>query len=288
MPRLASCDSGPEFYRLALGILEQTGVPFLVGGAYAFGAYTGICRNTRDFDVFVMREAAGRVLRAFESRGYRTEVTFPHWLAKIYDRDRYIDLIYSSGNGIARVDSLWFEHAVDATVLDTPVRLCPPEEMMWSKGFVLERERYDGCDVAHLIKACATSLDWDRLLWRFGRHRRVLLAHLVLFGYVYPGERHLIPRHVMSELLDRLDDPIPGEEGLCQGPLLSRSQFLPDLERGYRDARLIPDGTMTRDEIEVWTRAARRETPTPRLASPDGHDAQRQAAGAERTARSRG
>jgi len=70
MPRLASCDSGPEFYRVALGLLEQTGVPFLVGGAYAFGAYTGISRNTRDFDVFVMREAAGRVLRAFESRGY--------------------------------------------------------------------------------------------------------------------------------------------------------------------------------------------------------------------------
>jgi hypothetical protein len=111
-----------------------------------------------------------------------------------------------------------------------------------------------------------------------------LLAHLILFGYVYPGERHLIPRDVMRELLDHMDDSIPGEEGLCQGPLLSRSQFLPDLERGYRDARLTPDGTMTNDEIEIWTQAARTETPTPRLASAGGPAAQDPAAG--RAARS--
>ena len=27
-----------------------------------------------------MKEAADRLLRAFEARGYRTEVTFEHWL----------------------------------------------------------------------------------------------------------------------------------------------------------------------------------------------------------------
>ena len=64
-------------------------------------------------------------------------------------------------------------------VLDVPVRLIPAEEMIWSKAFVMERERYDGADVAHILRACAETLDWPRLLQRFDGHWRVLLQHLV-------------------------------------------------------------------------------------------------------------
>ena len=53
----------------------------------------------------------------------------------------------------------------------------------------MERERYDGADIAHLLRARADQLAWRRLLRRFGPHWRVLLGHLVLFGFVYPGER---------------------------------------------------------------------------------------------------
>ena len=66
-----------------------------------------------------------------------------------------------------------------AIVLDVPVRLIPPEEMIWSKSFVRERERYDGADVAHVLRACADTLDWPRLVRRFDAHWRVLLHHLV-------------------------------------------------------------------------------------------------------------
>jgi hypothetical protein len=39
--------------------------------------------------------------------------------------------------------------------------------------------------------------------------------------------------------------------------VLSRRQYLLDLnELGMRDARLVPDGTMTREEIDTWTEAA--------------------------------
>jgi hypothetical protein len=44
------------------------------------------------------------------------------------------------------VDDLWFAHATPGDVLGIPVRLCPPEEMIWSKAFIMERERYDGAD----------------------------------------------------------------------------------------------------------------------------------------------
>ena len=45
-----------------------------------------------------------------------------------------------------------------------PVKLAPAEEMIWSKAFIMERERYDGADVAHLLHACARRMDWQRLL----------------------------------------------------------------------------------------------------------------------------
>ena len=138
--------------------------------------------------------------------GCQTEKTFPHWLAKAYNPGTadFIDVIYSSGSGIAVVDDEWFTHSVPETVLGVPVRLCPAEEIIWSKGFIMERERYDGNDVAHLLRARGATLDWDRVLRRFGPHWRVLLSHLVLFGFIYPAERTQIPRHVQDDLLRRL------------------------------------------------------------------------------------
>jgi hypothetical protein len=58
-----------------------------------------------------------------------------------------VDVIWSSGNGIANVDPSWFEYALEEDVLGQHVFLCPPEEMIWSKAFVMERERFDGADV---------------------------------------------------------------------------------------------------------------------------------------------
>ena len=64
----------------------------------------------------------------------------------------------------------------------------PVEEMIWSKAFLMERERFDGADVPHLMRARQQRSNWPRLLPRFGEHWRVLLAHLVLFPYVYPHD----------------------------------------------------------------------------------------------------
>lgn len=247
-----------RFYVAALRALTDVGVPFLVGGAYSLARYTGIARDTKDLDVFVRRVDLDRVLEALRDAGYRTETTYGHWLGKAFCGDEVLDVIFSSGNGCAVVDDEWFTHAVDEVVLGVPVRLCPPEETIWSKAFIMERERYDGADIAHILRARADSLDWGRLLRRFGPHWRVLLAHLVLFGFIYPAERDRIPRAVMSRLSARLTrsgthDGCP--EPVCFGTLLSRAQYLPDVDGwGYRDGRLA-HGTMTQDDVAVWTAA---------------------------------
>jgi hypothetical protein len=239
--------------------LEDAGVPFLVGGAFALARFTGIERNTKDFDVFVKREDIDRTLEALTDDTCTTELSFPHWLGKAICGDDFVDIIFSSGNAVAHVDDEWFEHAPEEMVLGRPAKLSPPEEMIWSKAFIMERERYDGADIAHLLRHCSGLLNWDRLLRRFGHNWRVLLSHLILFGFIYPGERSLIPSAVMKDLVNRLlaDLDVPTRDSkVCQGTLLSRAQYLVDIDEwGYEDARLAPRGAMTEEQIAVWTAA---------------------------------
>jgi hypothetical protein len=278
VPAATQLDSAlpPEtraFYRDVMGVLQKAGVPFLVGGAYALHRYTGIERHTKDLDIFVRPADSRAALDALAAAGCRTELTFPHWLGKAYRDGEFIDIIFSSGNAVAAVDDQWFEHAVTGEVLGMPARLVPAEEMIWQKSFVQERERYDGADIAHLLRAAGRHLDWPRLLSRFGPHWRLLLSQLVLFGFVYPSERDRVPAWVMNDLVVRLQAEVaapPPEERVCQGALLSREQYLIDLERwGYADPRERPQGNMTPGDIDRWTRAILEE-PSP----PPGHVAE--------------
>ena len=251
-----------QFYRDVMTTLNASGIPYLVGGAYAFERYTGIERHTKDFDIFCRRLDTGPILDVLETAlGCRTEIPFPHWLGKAYNRPTgdFIDVIYSSGSGIAVVDEDWFTHGKPAEVLGIPATLCPAEEMIWSKAFIMERERYDGNDVAHLLLAAAGSLDWERTMRRFDAQWRVLFSHLVLFGFIYPGHRAMIPGWVHDELVARLQAEAaapPPSARLCRGTLLSRAQYLVDVEKwGYVDARREADILMTTGEISEWTRA---------------------------------
>lgn len=246
-----------QFYRDALGRLDAAGVPYLVGGAYAFARYTGIERHTKDFDIFLRHADYERAARVLREAGYEAELTFPHWLGKAFKGDDFIDLIFSAGNGVAEVDEIWFERSVRETVLDMDVGLIPAEEMIWSKGLIMERERYDGADVAHVIKAVGDRLDWRHLIDRYGRYWRALYAHLVLFGFIYPMHRSRIPRWVMDELGNRVAHETrqpDSDERVCYGTIVSRQQYLKDVQEwGYRDARLEPLGNMSEEQIAHWT-----------------------------------
>jgi hypothetical protein len=243
------------FYVDALTDFSQSDIPFLVGGGFALEQYTYIERRVKDVDVFIRRVDVDRALHFFRSRGYTADLTFPHWLAKVYDDYDYVDVIFSSGNGVAEVDDDWFTYAVSTDVLGVPVRLCPPEETIWSKAFVQERERFDGADVLHLLRRFGEALNWVRLLARFGPHWRVLFGHIIMFGFVYPDRRDSIPRWVVNELAQRvLADDTNSADTVCNGPLLSRAQYLFDLTHfAYEDPRLAPRGRLSREELEMWT-----------------------------------
>ena len=249
-----------DFYRATLELFTAEKLPFLVGGTHAYYRYTGIPRETKDFDVFINGRDYPRFEDAVRRAGYETELKFPHWLGKIYKDNAFIDLIFSGGNGEAAVDDEWFAHSVEGKIFGIPVRLAAPEEMIWSKSYVMERERYDGGDVMHLMLRTGKRLDWNRLLHRFGDHWRLLLMQVVKFGFVYPSERgKVIPREIVEELIRRfmaeLNDRSDPRK-VTYGTLTSRAQYLMDVrDWGFEDARLAPHGTLTAEQVDHWTRA---------------------------------
>ena len=256
-PELLSAQTR-QFYLDAMGVLHEAGVEFLVGGAYSLAHYCGVVRHTKDFDVFVRKADLPRALAAFERADYRTELVFPHWLAKAFKprSEDFVDIIFSSGNGLCDVDDVWFDHAVNGTALDQPARLVPAEEIIWTKAFIQERERFDGADIAHLLLARGPELDWDRLKRHFEGHEQVLLAHLLLFTYIYPTERKQIPWPVVEELMQRVRDQRPPTEKICRGTTISRAQYLADIrDQGFLDSRLQPQGPMKPEDVAHWTAA---------------------------------
>jgi hypothetical protein len=247
-----------HFYRHAFEILKDAEIPFLLGGSYAFGHYTGIARHTKDLDLFVRPAHVQHTLQVLAAAGYRAELFFTHWLGKAFHGNDFVDIIFSSGNGLCRVDDAWFANAVGGHVLGVHVRLTPVEEMIWQKAYIMERERFDGADVIHLLRARGRQLDWDRLLARFGAHGRVLLSHLILYGFVYPDDRDSIPARVLSELIAGLDRDPSGVARTCMGTVLSRTQYLADIEEwGYADPRLASPASLTNDQLTRWTDAGR-------------------------------
>jgi nucleotidyltransferase DUF2204 len=254
-----------QFHRGSVAALQNANVPFLIGGAYVVEVYAGVSRRTKDFDIYVRPHHVDSALDALARVGYKTEMTFPHWLAKASRGRDYIDLIFRAGNGLCEVDDSWFERARDDELLGSQVKLCAPEEMIWMKAYIMERERFDGADIAHILVSCAEKLDWQHLVERFGPDWRVLLSHLVLFGYIYPGEQGRIPTRIMDDLIARLGTETPGgrHTRLCRGTLLSRKQYLVDVQKwGFHDARLEKRVRMDSHDIAQWTKAIPKEEKT--------------------------
>lgn len=227
------------FYARTLETLSGTGVPFLVGGAYAMRTYAGIMRETKDMDIFATPGDYPVLLQSMGDVGYEVEITDATWLAKAREGEYYVDVIFGSANGVSTVDRTWLDHGYPAEVVGHPVSLVSVEDQIWQKCFVQDRFRYDGADVAHIFRKWGPEIDWTRLLARMEAHWELLFAHILQYRYIYPAERSTVPEWLIDELQSRvkaqLTVPVP-TEAVCRGPLLSKTQYLVDIEEwGYRE-----------------------------------------------------
>jgi hypothetical protein len=228
-----------EFYAECLETAKLANVPFVVGGGFAVNEHTGIARPTKDIDIFCKAGDYPRILNKFSELGYTTRVEDERWLAKISRGEDVVDLIFGSSNAVAPVTDEWIRRSEPARIYDIDVNVLGVTELIWSKVFIQNRERYDGADVAHLILRRHQDVDWERLLCYMDQYWEVLLVHVLNFRFIYPFDREKIPRRVLDELLSRLQHqinlPTPRTR-VCRGRLYSKEDYKIDVvEWGFAD-----------------------------------------------------
>ncbi|SFC36155.1 Nucleotidyl transferase of unknown function [Parapedobacter composti] len=221
-------------YREALALLQEHQCDFLIGGGYAIVHYTGVQRATKDLDLFCQAQEYPKILKCFADKGYRTELTDSRWLAKVFDGEHFIDIIFDTVNNICKVDDTWFAHAEEGDFYGIPVKFVPPEELIWCKIYVQNRERNDSADINHLLLKVGHRLDWARLWKRLDAHWHLLLAQLLIFQFVYPADyRNIIPDWLFHDLLSRAKEQYdlpPSLEKVCRGPLIDQTQYEVDIK----------------------------------------------------------
>lgn len=235
-------------FREILTFFEESGIAYTVAGAFALRAHTGICRDTKDLDVFLTAENAAKAIDCLRKYGFECEVCDPVWLHKAHRNGFFVDLITGMSNAAIIVDDSWIERAVPAVVHGVTTRVLAPEELLASKLFVTRRERFDGADIVHVIYGTQGKLDWDRVLFLAGPHWEMVFWTLVLFRYVYPAQTHFVPAKVWEDLVCRFQQAVahPDAAAKFRGSLVDDKMFAidvnewghPNLMLDYRKRRL--------------------------------------------------
>ena len=228
-------------FKEVLTLLEQCHIAFAVAGAFALREHTGICRDTKDLDVFLTADEVVSALDCLRGHGFECEVRDPVWLYKAHRDDFFVDLITGMSNAAIVVEDSWIQRARPAIVHEVQTRVLAPEELLVSKLFVIRRERFDGADIAHVIYATRGKLDWHRILQLVGDNWEILFWALVLFRYSYPAQTQYVPSKVWDDLITRFHDAVsrPDPTAKFRGSLVDDKMFAIDVnEWGLHDLLL--------------------------------------------------
>jgi len=233
---------GPEaevFYTNVLEVVAKSKIPFLIGGTYALHHYADIERPAKDLDLFCRPGDYTKILKLFAEKKYEVEILDERWIANIHNDNLNVDIIFGAPKGIWPITDDTLTRAPRRKVLGFMVKITPPEELMISKVFRFDRNGFDGADVAHIILKKGATIDWKLLAKMMDHYWEVLLIHILIFRFVYPSERDIIPQWLLDELLSRVNHQIelPNQQKkLSRGAMLAANDFRVDIDKwGFSD-----------------------------------------------------
>jgi hypothetical protein len=193
-----------EVYRSVIRAARRRGVQFGLGGAFGYASYTGDWRNTKDLDLFVVpkdRDAMIQVLLDEGLEDYYGQMRYDRrWIYRGYRDDTIVDLIWAMANQRAQVDQHWFDAARTTEIRGEPMLVIPPEELLWQKIYIVQRDRCDWPDVLNLIYALGPALDWAHLLRRMEDDWPLLGAVLSMYSWLCPARARELPRWLWERL----------------------------------------------------------------------------------------
>ncbi|HSU33407.1 MAG TPA: hypothetical protein VLJ11_19420 [Bryobacteraceae bacterium] len=230
----------PEQWLLYRGVMNEAlhrQIPFAIGGGMAAMAYAGQLRDTRDIDFYIQRQNRQAMIEVILDAGlldYYDRAPYDrNWIFRGIQDDLIVDVIWAMANQRAQVDPEWLNGPL-VSVDGLTFRLLRPEETLWTKLYVLQRDRCDWPDAINMLYSIGAELDWAYLFSRTAEDTPLMAALVRAFRWICPDRYEELP----SAILERLSiaDAAP-EKGDCRQRarlLDSRPWFTPTLDKERR------------------------------------------------------
>jgi hypothetical protein len=227
------------FYREVLDAVKSTGCHFALGGAFAWACYTGLYRNTKDLDLYVLPKDKQSYIDALSSIGatdlHDKESYDRGWIYRS-TRDGYIvDIIWSMANYRRELDDDYIEAGPTLEIRGERLHVLPAEDLILNKLYILQRGRCDWFDVFNVLYCTDGKLDWKRLIDKLGEDVALLGGALRVYAWLCPGRVKSLPSFIWSAVgITQPTEPGPGFIRERVNLLDSRPWFLPALEPGQQ------------------------------------------------------
>ena len=192
--------------------IADAGIETMLGGALALAAYTPLKRSTKDLDFYVHPDDRDQMVEVLHEAGFADLFyRLPYdrgWIYRSERGDVIVDVIWRFANYLTEVDEEWFRHSRSIPCGPFTLRILPPEELLWAKLYVFQRDRTDWPDLLNLLYYQHDKLDWERLRRRVGKDDAPLLESLeTVFRWLCPNPPEFIRDRV--ERLDKRDWFLP-------------------------------------------------------------------------------
>jgi hypothetical protein len=199
-------------YQRVLQAVRENGINFALGGAFAVATYTGTWRNTKDMDIYIQPQDREKLIEIVTNRGLQDyAVVLPYdrnWIYRSYQGEYIVDIIWAMPNANNMVDANWLSGGVKLDIRGEMVNIVAPEEMIWGKIYVLQKDRCDWVDIVNIIYNTAERLDWEHLIARLEADLPLLTGVMAVFGWLSPDRSQLIPDWVWERLNLKKPEPV--------------------------------------------------------------------------------
>ena len=177
-------------YESVMDAAAQANIPFAIGGAFGLATYTGLTRNSKDLDLYVLPSDRARAIDVVTMLGltdYFDQLPYQrHWIYRGTLNGTIVDIIWAMANRRSQVDSWWMS-GPSVQLRGRTVKVLPAEVILRDKLYIMQRERCDWPDILNLLYFAGQELDWEELLKRLGEDLPLLSAALGVFRWLSPG-----------------------------------------------------------------------------------------------------
>jgi hypothetical protein len=193
-----------RLYQEVISRARAKGAHFVLGGGFAISTYTGHWRNTKDMDLYTLPGDKEALIQATAEAGlrdmYDRQPYDRRWIFRASCGDVIVDVIWAMANLRAQVDDGWMRDGGEFGIRGDRIGVMPPEELIWTKLYVMQHDRCDWTDVWNLFYAIGAEVDWEYLVERMGDDAPLLAAALSVYRWICPGRSRAIPAPVWESL----------------------------------------------------------------------------------------